>query len=206
MKLFQTSGPALFMYTVILCTLILSTVCFYVYYCSIVTSEIVLWVAITAFTIMYHLWGRIILGNFTKLFKRFISHKSWWFREKKFEKRLYEILRVKEWKHKALTYNPEQFSLKENSIDKVLYTMTKAELDHWMNELISISTMFFGMIWGKTELFVITAILAMIFDAQFIVIQRFNRPRVLRVLEKTEEKPKEVEQPKSYKDIINKKK
>ena len=32
MKLFQTSGPALFMYTVIACCLIASLVCFYVYY------------------------------------------------------------------------------------------------------------------------------------------------------------------------------
>ena len=62
--------------------------------------------------------------------------------------------------------------------------MTKSEVDHWINEAISISTMFFGLIWGETWIFVLTAIAAMIFDGQFIVIQRYNRPRVIKIIEK----------------------
>ena len=98
MKLFQTSGPALFMYTVIACCLIASLVCFYVYYNAIFVNEIILWIGITAFTILYHFWGRIILGNVSKIFRRFISYKSWWFKERSFEKDLYEKLKVKKWK------------------------------------------------------------------------------------------------------------
>ena len=119
----------------------------------------------------------------------------WWFKERKFEKKLYEILKVKKWKGKALTYNPEQFDLKQNSLDQILNTMVKSEVDHWINEVISITTMFFGLIWGETWIFVLTAIAAMIFDGQFIVIQRYNRPRVIKVLErqnKVEEKSKAV--------------
>lgn len=187
LKLFQTSGPALFMYTVIACCLIASGVCFYVYYGAILIEEPILWIGVTTFTILYHFWGRIILGNVSKLFKRFISYKSWWFREKKFEKRLYEILKVKKWKKHVLTYNPELYDVKENSAEEMLYTMTKSELDHWLNELISISTISFGALWGETWIFVITAILAMIFDAQFIIVQRYNRPRVIKILEKEQE-------------------
>ena len=91
---------------------------------------------------------------------------------------------MKKWKGKALTYNPELFDLKENSLEQIVSTMTKSELDHWINEVISISTMFFGLIWGETWIFVITALAAMIFDGQFIVIQRYNRPRVLKILER----------------------
>ncbi|MBR3882991.1 MAG: hypothetical protein IKJ36_07015 [Clostridia bacterium] len=216
MKLFQTSGPALFMYTVIACTLIAAVVCFYVYYGSIFVSEIVLWIGITSFTILYHFWGRIILGNVSKIFRKFINYKSWWFRERDFEKGLYEKLKVKKWKKNALTYNPEQFDLKENSIEKILQTTAKSEVDHWINELVSISTMFFGLLWGQTWIFVITALAAMIFDAQFIVIQRYNRPRLLKVLEMEREKEaKKVEEkdPSDLRvkvnkvdDIINKKK
>ena len=65
--------------------------------------------------------------------------------------------------------------------------MSKAELDHWLNELISISTISFGALWGQTWIFAITAILAMIFDAQFIIVQRYNRPRVIKILEKEQE-------------------
>ncbi len=191
MKLLNNSGPAKFMYSIIALTLISSIICFYLYYSNIVESTIVLWIGITAFTILYHFWGRIILGNVSKLFRKHINYKHWWFKERKFEKKLYKILRVKEWKGKALTYNPEQFDLKENSLESIANTMAKSEVDHWINELVSISTMFFGFIWGKAWIFILTAILAMIFDSQFIVIQRYNRPRVIKLLEKENKKLKE---------------
>ncbi len=191
MKLLNNSGPAKFMYSIIALTLISSIVCFYLYYSNIVESAVILWIGITAFTILYHFWGRIILGNVSKLFRKHINYKHWWFKERKFEKKLYKILRVKEWKGKALTYNPEQFSLKDNSLEAIANTMAKSEVDHWINELISISTMFFGFIWGEAWIFILTAILAMIFDSQFIIIQRYNRPRVIKLLEKEDKKIKQ---------------
>ena len=190
MKLFQTSGPAIFMYSVIAIGVILSVICLGAYYGGKTENDVVLWIGITAFTITYHFWGRIILGNVSKLFKKHINYKQWWFKERKFEKRLYEILKVKKWKGKALTYNPEQFDLKQNSLEQIINTMTKSEVDHWINEAISISTMFFGLIWGETWIFVITAIAAMIFDGQFIVIQRYNRPRILKIFERENRKNK----------------
>ena len=186
MKLFQTSGPAIFMYSVIAIGVILSVLCLSGYYGEYTENDIVLWTGITAFTITYHFWGRIILGNVSKLFRKYINYKQWWFKERKFEKKLYEILKVKKWKGKALTYNPEQFDLKQNSLEQILNTMTKSEVDHWINEAISISTMIFGLIWGETWIFVLTAIAAMIFDGQFIVIQRYNRPRIIKILERQE--------------------
>ena len=62
--------------------------------------------------------------------------------------------------------------------------MAKSEVDHWINEAISLSTMLFGLIWGHPWLFIVSAIAAMIFDSQFIIIQRYNRPRILKLLER----------------------
>lgn len=180
----KKSGPALFMYSVIAITLIISITCFYLHYANLNDSSIILWTGITAFTIMYHFWVRIIMGNVSKLFRKYINYKQWWFKEKKFEKNLYKFLKVKDWKGKALTYNPEQFSLKENSLEDIINTMTKSEVDHWINEIISLSTILFSIPWGEFWIFFITAIAAMIFDSQFIIIQRYNRPRVLKILER----------------------
>lgn len=188
MKLFQTSGPAIFMYSIIALGVIMSLICFTIFYGGYNRSDVILWVGITAFTITYHFWVRIIMGNVSKLFRKHINYKHWWFKERKFEKNLYKILKVKEWKGKALTYNPEQFDLKENSLEKIVNTITKSEVDHWINEVISISTIFFGCIWGKIWIFAISAIAAMIFDSQFIIIQRYNRPRVIRILERQNKK------------------
>jgi len=170
------------MYCVITVALVTAIVCFTLYYGEFYKNGIVLWIGITCFTIMYHLWMRIIMGNVTKLFK--INYKQVWFEERKIEKKLYKILQVKKWKGKVLTYNPELFSLKDYSLEEIANTMSKAETDHWINELISLSTLLFAIIWGEIWIFLITAIMAMVFDAQFIVIQRYNRPRVLRILEK----------------------
>ena len=178
----KISGPAIFMYCVIVITLINSLICFTLYYNNVYKNGIILWIGITCFTIMYHLWMRIILGNVTKLFK--INYKQKWFKERKFEKKLYKFLRVKKWKGKALTYNPELFSLKDYSLEEIANTMSKAETDHWINEIISLSTLLFAIAWGEFWIFLITAIAAMLFDSQFIVIQRYNRPRIVKILEK----------------------
>ena len=180
----KKSGPAIFMYCVIAIAIITSMICFTLYYGDFYKNGIILWTGITAFTIMYHFWVRIIMGNVSKLFKKHINHEQWWFKEKKFEKQFYELLDVKQWKDKALTYNPESFSLKHHSLEEIANTMVKSELDHWINEVISLTTLLFAIPWGQFWIFLITAIAAMIFDAQFIVIQRYNRPRIMKILEK----------------------
>ena len=182
----KKSGPAIFIYCVIGITLIISITCFVLYYNNIYNTKTILWTGIVAFTVMYHLWLRIIMGNVVKLFKKNINYKQWWFKEKNFEKYIYKFLRVKKWKRKALTYNPELFSLRENSLEDIANTTAKVEIDHWVNELISLTTLFFAIPWGAFWAFFISAIAAMIFDAQFIAIQRYNRPRIARILEKRE--------------------
>ena len=178
----KKSGSAVFMYFTIGLMLVICAVCFILYYADIFKSEVVLWVGVTSFTIMYHFWLRIIMGNVTKLFG--IRHSQRWFRERPFEKRLYRLLRVRRWKEKVLTYDPDAFSQEKHSLEEIANTMAKAETDHWINELISLSTLLFSLIWGEFWIFLITAVVAMIFDAQFIVVQRYNRPTVLRVIEK----------------------
>lgn len=184
----KKSGPAIFMYCVITIAVITWLVCFVIYYKNIYKNETILWTGIVAFTITYHLWGRLIMGNVCKLFKKHINYKQWWFKEKKIEKEIYEVLHVKSWKGKALTYNPELFSLKEYSLEEIANTMSKVEVDHWINEVISLSTLLFAIPWGAFWAFLISAIFAMIFDGQFIIIQRYNRPRIVRILKEKKEK------------------
>ncbi|MBR6504819.1 MAG: hypothetical protein IKT41_03810 [Clostridia bacterium] len=180
----KKSGPAIFMYLVIAVTIITWIICFSLYYGDIYKHGIILWTGIVAFMIMYHFWLRIIMGNVTKLFQKRINYKLWWFKERRFETKLYEFLRVKKWKGKALTYNPELFSLKNYSLEEIANTMTKAEVDHWVNEIISLTSLIFILLWGAWKVFIIQAIVAMIFDSQFIIIQRYNRPRIVKILEK----------------------
>ena len=188
------SGPQLFMYSVIAVTLIISIICFSLYYRGINTTKTILLVGIVAFTIMYHFWVRIIMGNVSKLFKKHIHYKQWIFKERKFEKKFYKLLHVKYWKDKALTYNPSSFSMKENSLEEIANTMAKSEVDHWINEAISLSTLLFIIPWrGLFWAFLISALAAMIFDSQFIIIQRYNRPRIVKILERKKSLNNEID-------------
>ena len=186
MKLLNNSGPAIFMYSVIAICLVISSICFGFYYTGNTDSLVVFWIGMVTFTIMYHFWVRIIMGNVLKLFKKHITYKQYFFKEKKFEKKFYDLIKVKSWKDKVLTYAPQEFDLKENSLETVANNMAKAELDHWINSLISISTISFGFISNVFWPFIVSAILAMAFETQFIVLQRYNRPRVVKIIEREE--------------------
>ena len=188
MKLLNNSGPAIFIYCVITISLITCVTCFSLYYGNVNKTTTIFWVGIVTFTIMYHLWLRLIMGNVCKLFKKHINYNQRWFKPLKFEKRLYKMLQVKKWKGKALTYNPELFSLKDYSLEEIANTMAKVEIDHWINEIISLTTILFSIAWGNLPIFLISALAAMIFDGQFIIIQRYNRPRIVNILQKTKSK------------------
>lgn len=176
----QKSASAIFMYVVIALMLAVAGACFALHYGGIFPHGAILWTGIVAFMIVYHFWLRLIMGNVSKLLP--IRRDHGWFRERPFEKKLYRLLRVNRWKTRVPTYNPELFDLKTRTLDQVADAMTKAEVDHWINQFISLSSILFSLLWGQTWIFLLTAVAAMLFDGQFIVIQRYNRPKVLRIL------------------------
>jgi len=182
MKKVSMSGPALFMNSVIGFCALTAGICLGLYYAGICMHSAVLWTGITTFTILFHFGGRILMGNVTKGWK--ISYRNRWFRELPFENKLYRILRVKAWKGKVLTYDPKAFDMQSQTLEEIATTMAKSETDHWVNEGISLISMTFGLIWGYSWLFILTALFAMAFDAQFIIIQRYNRPRILRLIQR----------------------
>ena len=182
MKKQRISGPAVFMYSTILLTLLISLVCFSLYYSGIHKNSVVLWSGIVSFMILYHFGLRIYFGKLTNKLK--INYNHPWYKTRKFEEPLYKLLHVRKWKEKVLTFEPDKYDFENVTLEQLATTMSKSELDHWINELISILSMFFAFIWGCAPAFVISAVAAMLFDAQFIVVQRFNRPIVIRLINK----------------------
>ena len=178
----KISGAALFMYSTIVLTAIMAATCFTLYYGKIFTHAAILWTGITTFMILFHFGLRILLGEVTKHLK--IDYRHPWFRRRGFEKALFRLLRVRQWKDKVLTFDTAAYDFENRTPAQLAATMAKSETDHWINEGISLVSMLFALVWGQTAIFVGTAILAMLFDAQFIIVQRYNRPIVLRLMEK----------------------
>lgn len=178
----KLSGSAVFMYSTMVLTALAAALCLSLHYCSITASGVVLWTGIVAFMILYHFGLRILMGKVTAHLP--ISPDWQLYRPLPFEKKLYRLLRVKQWKGHVLTFEPENFDLQTRTLEQVAQTMCKSELDHWINEGISVTSIAFSLLWGQFPIFLATALAAMVFDAQFIVVQRFNRPKVLRLLQR----------------------
>jgi glycosyl-4,4'-diaponeurosporenoate acyltransferase len=180
------SGSAVFMYLTIYLTAAVAAVSLALYYFNIHKNGGVLWVGIVAFMILYHFGLRILFGEITKRFN--IDYNHPFYRQKPFEKRLYKTLKLRKWKDKVLTFDPEAYNFQNRTLEQLATTMSKSELDHWINEIISLVSIFFAILWGTFPVFLIQMIVAMLFDAQFIVVQRYNRPIVLRLKNRLENK------------------
>jgi len=140
---------------------------------------------ITMGTIAYHFLMRLLVGAIVPACIHLPSDHSW-FRPRKWEQPLYRFLRVKHWKRNLPTYDPSQFSLEENTLRQVIDNMCNAELVHEGIILFSFLPLAFSIPFGDFPVFLITSILAAAFDGIFVIAQRYNRPRLQRILSKKE--------------------
>ena len=143
----------------------------------------VLSAAITTGTTFYHFAMRLMVGA---IVPRCVHNpmKCRWFHQKSFEPRIYAALRVKQWKDHMPTYDPESFSLKHNSLEQIVYNSCVSEAVHEVIVLLSFIPLLFTFLWGTFPVFLITSLLAAAFDMQFVILQRFNRPRVVKFINK----------------------
>lgn len=161
---------------------VISTLAAYlVYY---LTGNVIIYsVFVTFLTFSYHFVMRLIVGALIYLVpNRLFDWSNIWFRQRKFERKIYSFLKVKKWKIFMPTYNPESFSLKDNSPEQIAETMCSAELCHEVIIIFSFVPILFSLKFGVLPVFVVTSILAAMIDLMFVIIQRFNRPRIIRLI------------------------
>lgn len=84
------------------------------------------------------------------------------------------------------TYDPTSFSLKHNSLEQIVYTSCVSEAVHEVIIVFSFLPLLFALVWGAFPVFLVTSILSGLFDSCFVIIQRYNRPRLIRILSKKE--------------------
>lgn len=142
--------------------------------------------SITCGTSCYHFAMRLLLGALVAPVKR----ASAWFRPHKWEPAVYSLLGVKHWKNHLPTYDPSQFSLAENTLEQVIGNMRSAEVVHELIMLCSFLPLLMIPVFGAWPAFLITSVLAALFDSLFVMAQRYNRPRLERILSKQEARSK----------------
>ena len=143
--------------------------------------------SITFGTFLYHLAMRLLVGHMIdNVMKNRAAYTKRWYQLCGFEKKLYKKLKVKQWKGNFPTYNPTLFDPKFHSWDEIAQAMCQAELVHEVIVILSFLPLFAAIPFGSFYVFFITSLLAALFDLCFVVIQRYNRPRVLKLLQLSE--------------------
>ena len=135
--------------------------------------------AITAGTTGYHFVMRLAVGWVVPTLTRGrLNPDSFWFRQRPFERKLHRFLRVRRWKGKMPTYNPEEFYFGKNTPEQIIQNSCVAELVHEVIFIASFLPVFAIRFWGAPAVFLITSLLAAGVDCCFVLMQRYNRPRL----------------------------
>ena len=134
---------------------------------------------------------RILVPSFLFLIFRYrFDPESFWFSEKSFEKGLYEKMNVKEWKSfvEKLSFHPHKFDMEKHDDAFILGYMCHAELCHEITIILDLMTCLMA---GNIIEFIFILILALVLvslEMSFITVQRYNKPRLLRIKKRKEER------------------
>lgn len=141
--------------------------------------------AITFGTIFYHLAVRLLVGGLVDArYHNQMDYTQKWFTEKAFEPKFYKKLQVKKWKKRFPTYNPQDFDLKNRSAEEIVQVTCQSEVVHEVNMVLSFVPIVFSVWFGSLGVFLLTSIAAFLFDGVFVIMQRYNRPRLMRLVKK----------------------
>lgn len=143
-------------------------------------------------TTAYHFVMRLAVGYLLlKLTNYDFDYQKSWFRPRKWESAFYKKLHIRNWKGKLPTYAPSQFSLENQTLYRVIQNMCGAELVHEIIMVLSFLPMLTVPVFGSFFVFLITSLLAALYDSIFVMAQRYNRPRLVRIYERQEAKASE---------------
>lgn len=123
---------------------------------------------------------------------RYLKPDRWWFRTRDWEKDgewYREELRIDRWKDKLPTLKTAaRFSKKRLTeasrryLNRFITETCRAESNH----LRAIGSVVAMRLWTPIDLWLVCLLLAVVGNLPFIMIQRYNRPRLMRALERIE--------------------
>lgn len=144
---------------------------------------IYLTLAITFGTVFYHLGIRLFIGYiFNAKMNNHADYTKKWYQVHTWEIKLYEFLHVKTLKSKMPTYTPSVFSIKTHTLSEIAQATCQSELVHETNIILSFIPLIASKWFGSFYVFLITSICGAVFDLLFVIIQRYNRPRLIKII------------------------
>ena len=143
------------------------------YYCT----------ALTAATLLYHLrMRRRMAGVVNRLMHNHADYTAAWFQPRRWEKPLYRRLHVQHWKRWLPTYDPDTFDLHLHSLEEVAQVMCQSEIVHEVSMALSFLPVLTAPLLGCLPMLAVTSGAAALLDGVLVMLQRYNRPRILHLI------------------------
>ena len=150
---------------------------------KVTSSGILLPLAITSGTIAYHFVMRLMVGlAFHATMRNKADYRKRWYQVSKREMAVYEQLKVKQWKRRMPTYDPALFDPRLHTWEEIVQAMCQAELVHETIAVLSFLPILAGIWFGEYPVFIVTSVLSAACDMVFVIMQRYNRQRVTKLL------------------------
>lgn len=170
-----------FVYGVSIVSMVLMFIFFISYFNTKSVNSLIF--GVSMMTVCYHFVVRITI---TTLFNAFctpeiINPNERQFQQKGFEKGLYSKIRVRRWKNSFSSFDPHNFSLRFYSIDELIFEGCKAEMAHRICFFVGFLSLIFTVWFGAFTIYLTASVIGAIYDLAIIVVQRFNRPRLMRI-------------------------
>ena len=143
----------------------------------------------TCGTFTYHADMRLAMGRVVGRHLVPVNPQGRWFRPHPWEPGLYAHLGVKRWKHRVPSYKPYDM---HGDLQAVVVQMCRNELAHEVMATLSFVPLLFCLFCddpvANLPVFLITSVLAAVADLIPVILQRYNRPRLQRLLRRREQK------------------
>ena len=150
---------------------------------KVTSSGILLPLAITSGTIAYHFVMRLMVGlAFHATMRNKADYRKRWYQVSKREMAVYEKLKVKQWKRRMPTYDPALFDPRLHTWEEIVQAMCQAELVQETIAVLSFLPILAGIWFGEYPVFIVTSVLSAACDIVFVIMQRYNRQRVTKLL------------------------
>jgi hypothetical protein len=136
--------------------------------------------------IFYHTFIRLESGDVLNMLRPSFDYGSRLFRERENETKIYEKMGIRKWKKYLPTYVPGSFDISKRPIRAVIYESCKSETDHIINLVFNFGSVSFCLLTrdpaGNFWFFFLTAVAGGFIETVFIIEQRYNRPRLVKLM------------------------
>lgn len=162
-------------------TTIITIIFSYIY--ITINKSVYLTLAISFGTTAYHFIMRLVIGYIINwIMHNKANYNNKYFKTKKLEQKIYKLIKVKKWKDKMPTYNPDFYSTEKHSLEEIAMVTCQAEIVHELIIIFSFVPVLFALWFDSFWVFMITSIISALIDTLFVIMQRYNRPRIIKLI------------------------